>query len=97
MDLTFPSAAVKMDSLSNIARVMNKALDSHIRENGLSELIAVPTGKAGALRFEFPKYDAKTIHFEDIDEKDIRKCFFAITVLSEFANVLASAADITRK
>ena len=97
VDLTFPNAAIKMDGLSNIARTINEVLETDINAHGLNKIMAVPTGKAGALRIEVPKFDMKAMRFEDADLEDMEKCFYALSVFSEFANMLASAADVTKK
>ncbi len=97
VDLTFPNAAIKMDGLSNIARTINAAIETDINAHGLNKIMAVPTGKAGALRIEVPKFDMKSMRFEDADPDDMEKCFYALSVFSEFANMLASAADVTKK
>lgn len=97
IDLTFPNAAIKMDGLSNIARTINAAIETDINAHGLNKIMAVPTGKAGALRIEVPKFDMKSMRFEDADPDDMEKCFYALSVFSEFANMLASAADVTKK
>ncbi len=96
VDLTFPDAASKMDGLSNIARTMNEAYEDKLRLHGLNKIIALPTGKAGALRIDVPKFEMTSIRFEDASIDDIERCFYALTVFSEYANMLASAADVTK-
>ncbi|SCY69696.1 hypothetical protein SAMN02910292_02551 [Lachnospiraceae bacterium XBB2008] len=95
VDLTFPNAAIKMDGLSNIARTLNEVLEDRLQEQGLQKILAIPTGKAGALRVEVPKFDSATVRFDDVDISDISKCFFALSIFTEFANMLASADNVT--
>ena len=96
VDLTFPRSAEKMDGLSNIARTLNEALAKDLANHGLKQITVLPTGKAGVLRIEVPKFDMKAINFEDVDKGDIDRCFYALSLFSEFANMLASAADVTK-
>ncbi len=97
VDLTFPNAASKMDGLSNIANTLNRMVAQELTGRGLNAVCAIPTGKAGSLRIEVPKFAMSEMKFDDADIDDLDMCFFAISVLSDFANMLASVADITKE
>ena len=86
VDLTFPNTAEKIDVLHNIA--------FWLRSHDVPNVIAVKTGKAAALRIEVPKMPVTGV-FEEMEEMDIRKCFDAIQVLTDFANLVEDAHGIS--
>lgn len=86
VDLTFPNAAEKMDTL--------QAMASWLRNHDVPNVVAVKTGKAAALRMEVPKMPLKEI-FENIDPLDVKKAFDAIQALVDFANLIEDAYCIS--
>ena len=72
-------------------------VSQELSEKGMNSVCAIPTDKAGALRIEVPKFAMSEMKFDDVDIDELERCFFAISVLSDFANMLASAADVTRE
>ena len=86
VDLTFPNAAGKLDILQNMA--------SWLRSHDVSNVIAVKTGRAAALRIEVPKMPLKAV-FENIDPVDVKKSFDAIQTLADFANLIQDAYGIS--
>lgn len=86
VDLTFPNAAGKMDVLQNLA--------SWLRNHDVPNVIATKTGRAAALRIEVPKIPLTAV-FEHIEKADIKKCFDAIQVLVDFANMIEDIHSIS--
>ena len=86
VDLTFPNAAGKMDILQGLA--------SWLRSHGVSNVVAVKTGRSAALRIEVPKLPLTAV-FEHIPAGNIKKCFDAIRALVEFADLIADAHGIS--
>lgn len=86
VDLTFPNAAGKLDILQNMA--------SWLRSHDVSNVVAVKTGRAAALRIEVPKMPLKAV-FENIDPVDVKKSFDAIQTLADFANLIQDAYGIS--
>ena len=84
-DLTFPNAAVDIDSACILAK--------WLREHGMNSITAVRTGKSAALRITVPPLKVKE-PFEYTSEENIGKCFEAISVLSELTDILACAEKI---
>ena len=97
IDLTFSGAADKIDSLSNVARSLNDVLATELREAGLNEIIAVPTNESGVLRINVSKVDASNTKFEDVDKTEIEKWFKGLSILSKFANMLASVDEAMQR
>lgn len=86
VDLTFNRAAGYLDKLEIIA--------SWFRKHGISNVSAVKTGMAGALRVAVPKLNMQ-IPFEENDEYDIDICFKTINELIEAMNVFGIASSIS--
>lgn len=86
VDLTFPNAAEKMDTL--------QAMASWLRNHDVPNVVAVKTRKAAALRMEVPKMPFKAI-FENIEPLDVKKAFDAIQTLVDFANLIEDAHCIS--
>lgn len=86
VDLTFNRAAKYLDKLEIIA--------SWFRKHGISNVSAVKTGMAGALRVTVPKLNMQ-IPFEENDEYDIDVCFKTINELIEAMNVFGVASSIS--
>ena len=86
VDLTFPNAAGKMDVFQNLA--------SWLRGHNVSNVVAVKTGRAAALRIEVPKMPL-TADFDKIDPADIKKAFDAIQTLVDFAAMVADAHGVS--
>lgn len=84
-DLTFPNASISMDEMT----VLVNWLYSH----GVSSAIAVPTGKAGAIRISVPPL-AMREPFENAPKEDLDACFRAIGELTAFANIAACAQKL---
>ena len=88
VDLTFSSCASRLGELEQIAE--------WLRSHGITDVRAVVTGKAGALRISVPQLKM-SIPFEDNDMNDIEKCFDAICELIRMANVMALAGGLGSK
>ncbi len=86
VDLTFNRAAKYLDKLEIVA--------SWLRKYGISNVSAVKTGMAGALRVTVPKLNMQ-IPFEENDEYDIDVCFKTINELIEAVNVFGVASSIS--
>lgn len=86
VDLTFPNAADKIDFLQSLA--------SWLRSHNVSNVVAVKTGRAAALRIEVPKIPLTAV-FEDMETTDIKKCFDAIQALTDFANLIEDTFSIS--
>lgn len=86
VDLTFNRAAKYLDKLEIVA--------SWFRKYGISNVSAVKTGMAGALRVTVPKLNMQ-IPFEENDEYDIDVCFKTINELIEAMNVFSVASSIS--
>ena len=86
VDLTFPNAADKIDFLQSLA--------SWLRSHNISNVVAVKTGRAAALRIEVPKIPLTAV-FEDMETTDIKKCFDAIQALTDFANLIEDTFSIS--
>lgn len=86
VDLAFPNAADKLDVLQGMA--------SWLRSHEIPNVIAVKTGRAAALRIEVPKMPVAAV-FEHIEDSDIRKCFDAIQMLTDFANLVEDTHSIS--
>lgn len=87
VDLTFPNAAGKLDVVQNLA--------VWLRAHDVPNVIAVQTGKAAALRIEVPQIPRETA-FEEVEKSEIQKCFHAIQMLTNFANVIEDSYGISR-
>jgi len=85
VDLTFNGCASHLSELEQIAE--------WLRVHGITDVRAVVTGKAGALRISVPQLKMN-IPFEENDENDIRKCFDAVCELIRMANVMALAGGL---
>lgn len=59
----------------------------------MSSAIAVPTGKAGAIRITVPPL-AMLDPFENTPKEDLDTCFCAIGELTAFANIAACAQKL---
>lgn len=86
VDLTFPGCGCNLSSLQNAAKWLN--------QNGVSQVQAVKTSKAAALRIHVPVLNQKE-PFENANESDVKQCFDAILALSDFAAMLAEIHNIT--
>ena len=86
IDLTFNRAAKHLDKLEIVA--------IWFRKHGISNVCAVKTGMAGALRVSVPKLNMQ-IPFEENDEYDIDVCFKTINELIEAMNVFGVASSIS--
>lgn len=86
IDLTFEKASKHMDKLEVVA--------DWLKRHGIENVVAVVTGKAGALRIKAPKLDMQ-IPFEENDEYDIEVCFKTISELIEAANVFGVAGEVS--
>lgn len=87
VDLTFPNAADHLDKLYSIAK--------NLRKLGVADIIAVQTGKAGALRIEVPPLKVQE-PFEATPKSDLTKCFEAISRLSNLTEMFLNA-DIIKE
>lgn len=86
VDLTFPKGAEKILTLRLIALWLNA--------HGVSNVYAVVTGKAAALRISVPFLNQHE-PFENANTDDVEMCFNAIETLSNFASLLAQAKIMT--
>ena len=86
VDLTFPGSGYNLGALQKATEWLNI--------NGMPQVRAVKTGKAAALRIEVPVLK-QTEPFENVDERDLKKCFDAVQMLSDFAAMLATIHNIT--
>lgn len=86
VDLTFPGSGYNLGALQKATEWLNT--------NGMPQVRAVKTGKAAALRIEVPVLK-QTEPFENVDERDLKKCFDAVQMLSDFAAMLATIHNIT--
>ena len=78
VDLTFPNAAKNLDTVEFLAK--------WLRKNVRVTVTAKPTGKAAALRIEVPQLKVKE-PFGQTSEESLKKCFEAISTLSELASI----------
>ena len=85
VDLTFPNAAVYLDTAQLIAQ--------WLRTHGMKTVTARQTGKSAVLRIEVPQLIIKE-PFEKTPQADIEKCFQAIADLSELTDIFLCADRI---
>ena len=87
VDLSFPHAADKVAVLSPIADWLSNLAGEIV--------VARATNQAGSLRIEVPKM-VMTSAFEAVPQSDVNRCFQAIHLLAEFANMAAAAEELSK-
>lgn len=85
VDLTFPKAADKLEELRRVAE--------WAKYHGIPDAAAAKRAKAASIRIKVPLFDMRS-NFEDVDKRDLDKCFDAIQQLTDLANIIQLAYSI---
>ena len=85
VDLTFSGAADLIDNIQSLV--------DWLKENGYVKIKATVIGNSAAIRIGVPVLDMQQ-PFETVDERDLKQCFVAITVLAEIASELENIRKI---
>lgn len=87
VDLTFPNGANRIETMELAVQWLNA--------HGMSNVSALATGKAAALRIKVPVLDQHK-PFEDANIDDVKACFDAVQELSNLATMLAQMSSFVK-
>jgi len=88
VDLTFSNAADRLEDLRRVAE--------WAKYHGIPDATVAKRAKAASIRIKVPPFDMRT-SFENVEKKDLDKCFDAIQQLTDLANIIDLICSIADK